>query len=259
MAARLNTTLLVMDETECRETDVFALVALVVPIEKVDTIRLGLHRFMRELEGVPDRTISPPPELHGSKMLGDVAWATEAHRIKCFAHVVEVVNQLRIEVLRAAYYNKSLEPLRKGFEPAAREKLYRGFRYSACFGGLERSVGSLLAESYVIPVMDGLDDKIAFPVGGSKPILHAMRAAPGYAEGQISIANVQNLLDPVFVDSRYSSIMQVADVTAYLPHMLDWERLTLPMSDFKASVAGVANTLDASLVHGAEPIWMQTA
>jgi len=108
--------------------------------------------------------------------------------------------------------------------------------------------------------MDGLDCAIVGPIAMSQPLMHAFRAARFYREGDMSIANVQNLTDPVFVDSRYSSLMQVADVTAYLLHLLDWERAGLPMKGgFKARVGSVARTLDASLVRGAEPIWMNAS
>jgi hypothetical protein len=181
-------------------------------------------------------------------------WATDEDRIRCFEHVVEIVNSERIEVVRAAYYKKSLAFMRSGTPGEASEKT---LLYSICSGGLKRMVAPLLASSFVIPVMDGLDRTIVDPVAASEPILHAFRAAPFYRDGTMSIPNVQNLMDPVFVDSRYSSIMQVADVTAYLLHVLDWERERLLIEgSFKPRIVAVAHTLDPSLVHGAKPIWM---
>jgi hypothetical protein len=50
----------------------------------------------------------------------------------------------------------------------------------------------------------------------------------------------------------------VADVTAYLLHLLDWERLRLPTSDFKDRLVAIAHTLDPELLCGPEPIWMKT-
>lgn len=252
----LGTNLLVMDETECDRTDVFALVGLVVPIEKADAIRLSLHRFVRDLENVPDRTIAEPPELHGSDMLPPekAPWATDEHRIRCYEYAVGIVHEHSLQVLRAAYYKRSLEPIAKE-QP---EKIRRRMRYSLCFGGLEATVGALLGESYAIPIMDGMNNDLVVSLGSGKPTLHSYRASPFYQEGDLSIPNVQNLLDPVFVDSRYSSLMQVADVTAYLLHVLDWERQGLPITgDYKPRVAAAARKLDMSLVSGAEPIRMR--
>jgi hypothetical protein len=255
-AVTLATTLLFIDETDCSETDVFSLVGLVVPIDKADDIRLRFHRFMRELEGVPDRTISPPPELHGWDMLRrprDAAWATDEHRVRAFAHIVEIVNALRLQVVRVAYYKASLPE-------ALRDMPAKRALYSLCFGSLQQMVGPLLAESFVIPVMDGLNKNIVDPVAMSQPLHHAFRASPVYSEGAISIPSVENLMDPVFVDSRYSAIMQVADVTAYLLHVLDQarerQRSGKAPTDFKRTLASVAHTLDPTLVHGAEPIRM---
>lgn len=249
----LDTTLLVIDETDCQETDVFALVALVVPIDEVDRIRLALYRFLRELQGVPDRTVSMPPELHGRRMLAPTvaSWATDEQRVACYAHVVETVNSGALQVIRVAYHKKSLAKF-----PLEREQDRKHMIYGLCFGGLEQSVGPLLQRSYVIPVMDGLDREVAVRLGGPKPLLHAFRASPFYREGSISVANAQNLMDPVFVDSFSSPLMQVADVTAYLLHILDWEHAGLPLTEFKARVAAVAHTLDMSRVQNPEPIWM---
>ncbi len=106
--------------------------------------------------------------------------------------------------------------------------------------------------------MDGINQALARSFGAGAPIHHALRASPFYSHGSMSIPNVENLMDAVFVDSRYSSLMQVADVTAYLLHLLDWERLGLPVvGAFKPRVAAIARTLDLSLVCGAEPITMR--
>ncbi len=81
-----------------------------------------------------------------------------------------------------------------------------------------------------------------------------------FHDAWLSIPNAANIMDPVFVDSRFSSLMQVADVTAYLLHMLDWERQGLALEgDFKPRIAAVARTLDVSLVSNLEPIWMKHA
>ena len=252
MSPSFSTTLLVIDETECPEADVFALVGLAVPIANADPVRLKVHRFMRELRGVPAGTISVPPELHGRSMLQnrvDAGWATDEHRIRSFAHVVEMVNELRLDVFRSAYYRKSLTAIQTD-DP-------KRMMYSLCFGGLEQMASPLLAKSFVIPIMDGLAKDIVDPMSGSKPVVHAIRASPSYSERWISISNVENLLDPVFVDSRYSPLMQVADVAAHLLHILDWERAGLPLKgEFKPRVAAIARTLDMSLVHGAIPISM---
>jgi hypothetical protein len=64
-------------------------------------------------------------------------------------------------------------------------------------------------------------------------------------------------MDPVFVDSGQSILMQIADVAAYLLHLLDWDRLGLSMSAFKGKVVAIARTLDRSLVAGGEPITMK--
>ena len=248
--ATKRTLLLVMDESDCRETNVFALVGLVVPIERADALRVSLHRFVRELENPPDRTIATPTELHGSAMLKNVSWATDEHRLRCYQYVVDVLHEHQLQILRAAYYKKSLAALPGG----------KRMMYGLCFGGMQATVGSLLADAYAIPIMDGMNQDLAFSFGGGMPVLHALRASPFYAEGSISIPNVENLMDAVFVDSRYSALMQLADVTAHLLHILDWERLGLPLvGAFKPRLAAIARRLDMSLVSGAVPVSMRMA
>ena len=64
--------------------------------------------------------------------------------------------------------------------------------------------------------------------------------------------NLHHLMDPVFVDSRYFSLMQVADVTGYLLHIMDWVNLGVPLEgDFKPRLAEIAKTLDLRHVYSA--------
>ena len=253
--APLPTCLLFMDESECKDTDIFALVGLFVPIEKADPIRLDHQRFIRSLSGTPDRTIDfNPLELHGRNMLrhektkAPLTWATDEHRFRCFEFVADVVNRYALEVLRVAYYRKSLEKL-----PGAGPKCY-----GLCFAGFQWALGEYLASSYVIPVMDGLDGKVAITFGRGTLGNSIVRAVPWYEERFLTVKNSANLMDAVFVDSRYSPLMQIADVTTYLLHVLDWERENLPIDgDYKPRLLSIAKTLNQDLVQGGPPVWMR--
>jgi hypothetical protein len=243
------TLFLVVDETECAKTDVFALVGVLVPIEKVDTIRLDLNRFVRDLQAVPDDTVLPAPELHGSKMLleENEAWATDDHRVRCYEKVVELVNEHRLRVLRVAYFKRSVARIAEG------DRKHHGL----CYAGLSMSLSSTLEHAYVLPVMDGLDQRVAGKLGQQSQSTGALRAMPGFAAESLSIENAERLMDPVFVDSRFSPLMQLTDVTAYLLHLLDCERTGHSFTMYKSRLLAIAKGLDLSLVSGVEPIEMK--
>jgi hypothetical protein len=245
-----NVTLLVMDETICHKTDVFALVGLLVPIEQADPIRIALHSFMRELANQGD-IVQPPPELHGSKMLKDVPWATDEHRLRCFEFVVRLLKEHELIVVRNAYFTT---PLRRAFANFVLDDL----RYGFCRQGLIDTIRPLLEDGFVLPIMDGINDKFARILGGYMPMLHALRSDPRPEVRQMTTPNLHHLMDPVFVDSRYFSIMQVADVKAYLLHIMDWVDLGVPLEgDFKPRLAEIAKTIDMTNIYSAPIIQMK--
>ena len=99
-----------MDETESVQTGVLSLVGLLCPLQQVKALRDATYRFLDELQELPPHHINmSPPELHGSAMLKEVGWATDEKRLRCFQHVVQMVNEHRLKVLRCAYYRESVK------------------------------------------------------------------------------------------------------------------------------------------------------
>jgi hypothetical protein len=217
-APSLSTVMLVMDETESVETGIFALVGLLVPIETADALRLEHYRFIRSLRPQEPGVINLSTlELHGSNMLRD-----ERGEDMSWAKVL-------------------------AFGPK---------HHSLCFSGFMMSLGDEFAKAYVIPIMDGLDLDVATKLGAMVDVCGAYRSASLGDQG-LSVKNSHNLMDPVFVDSRYSPLMQIADVTAHLFHVLDWEREGLSMSEFKTRLAAIAKELDPDLISNPLPIAMR--
>jgi hypothetical protein len=240
----MNVKLLVMDESECPETDIVGLTGVMIPVEKAGTIRDDLYRFLRGLQALPPNHFHPLPELHGRSMFKDESWASDDHRIFAYEHVVDAVNHHGLDVLRVAYReHRKLRGVFKG-DP----KLH-----GLCFLGLSISMARFLPDAYVLPIMDGLDEKLAPMFGGLVKNGAAMLAS-GMAPEDISIYRSENLLDPVFASSRFCTAVQIADVVSYLLHVRDFEATGRPISPFKSRILDAAKRLDPTLVAGAEPL-----
>jgi hypothetical protein len=129
--------------------------------------------------------------------------------------------------------------------------------YQFCYQGVLMTVGRHFAsDSYVIPMMDWLDHEYAQVFGAANPLVNALRVDPRYRESMISLESFGNFVEPVFVDSKSSSLMQIADLTSYLLHVLDLEREGKAITGkYKPRVLAVAHSLDMDRIAGAKPVW----
>jgi len=249
---------LVMDETdeplfkgkdERNGALIFALVGVAIPIERADPIRVDLYRFLHEMhDGVgcdPKDIFNEPPELHGKEMLPPekFAWATDEHRARCFEKVVDVVNREHLHVYRDAFYKRSVD----AFTRPKEQSLAHGYESLMRIKGVER----LRAASYVVPMVDGIDRKLFSGVLGPRGrFMSVLRGGSHFPLGPIHIKHPDTLMDPVFVDSAHSALMQLTDVVGYLLSVRDWEQRGWPLTPFKANLLRVAKTLDPELLHG---------
>jgi len=153
----MNVNLLVMDESSSADTDVASLTGILIPVEKAGHIRDAMCKFLRELQSVPPNEIRALPELHGRAMFRNMDWATDEHRLRAFEHVVAMVNASRLEVIRVAYSNH--RQLRDALRPD--DRLHR-----LCFFGIVMWLQKYLANGYVLPIMDGLEEAYATRFNG---------------------------------------------------------------------------------------------
>lgn len=239
--------LLAMDESLSDETGIASLTGVVIPVEHANEIREEIYRFARHIQALPPNHFGAHIELHGSQMLKGLPWATDEHRLRCYEHVVETVNRYQLDVVRVAYRRtKTLTGMFQGDE-----KLH-----GLCFLGVAFSMGRFLPDTVIVPIMDGLQEKLASRFGSLVQNADSMRAG-GIGPENISIAASHNLMEPLFASSRYSTSIQLADVVAYLLHILDYERAGLPLSPFKRQLVDVAHKLDMSIIAGLEPLQME--
>jgi hypothetical protein len=93
--------------------------------------------------------------------------------------------------------------------------------------------------------------------------VNIVRSAPGFRGSPLQPQNIHNLMEPLYVDSAQSALMQITDVTGYLLQILDWERQAaqcdlcateLQRSDYKPKLVAIAKTVDTSLVNEPEPV-----
>jgi hypothetical protein len=77
-----------------------------------------------------------------------------------------------------------------------------------------------------------------------------LRSGSNYGVGPIHIQHTDSLLDPVFVESEHSVLMQLTDVVAYLLKVWDWEYRKWELPPFKAKLLPIAKALNPELLHG---------
>jgi hypothetical protein len=230
---------MVMDESESSVAGIDGMIGLIVPLAVCTAVRHRWYGAIAALQKLPENHKSFPPVVHAVRMFHDEAWANDEDRVACFELAVKIVNEWRLRVYRCAYYTASLVELRR----ATHDQRSRGlFTF-----GLQCMAADVAANHYIIPLMDGLDKTIVRPLAGTSQGTVAFRAQ-GIAAENISIPFVDHYMDPVFADSRYSALIQIADCILYLLMVLDCKRTGGTLSPFKARLLPVAQRLDAELV-----------
>ncbi len=223
-----------IDDSESKHT--ISLTTIDVPLGKYNIVRNEIYNFSCGLiheEG----HIKNPPELHGAELLKGCDWATDDMRLDCFRKIVEIINTNKLYVYRLGYYKKSVKMFLDS-DP----KLY-----SLNFSNMQGLMGYLSEEKMAIPVIDGLHEENSkfFNIGGQGlSILH-----DSGIEASVTIKNFKNICEPLFASSKYSALIQLADMASYMLQTLDYKILGVPCGEFKKKIQEICESFDQELIH----------
>ena len=231
---------LFMDESRGTETGIVALTGLLVPLDRYNDLRTRFYELMRWTVEPEERTLRLAPlELRGSSFLSWHEGADNDLKLRLFSDVAGLVVDERVAVYRVGYHRqKRLNTILAG------EVGYLGL----CWIGMLTVLQPVYAAEHLIPVMDGLDMKVAQMFSQTVRTSDVMRAVG--LEESVSFENTENILGEVFYcDSRYSIFTQVADIVCYLRHISDKHAKGIVLSEFQQQLRDISELLSPVLAY----------
>jgi hypothetical protein len=257
-----STAFLFLDECMYEPLDLVALTGVLVPLGCYCQLRDEICAITWKLLNPPPNTVPAPIELHASNLLAELGGSHDQDvldrlRVDVFESAVNLVNRYRLRVFRVAYLNHS--EIRTSMEGDPQ-------LYGLTFFGIKNLIQDCLANTLIIPVMDGIPSSASekssppridrqlirsFALGVRNT--HHFRQNPAVAK-LISIKNTENLAEPLFADSQFSTMLQLTDLVSYLLLQLerDEREAGRTISDYRAEVLRCAKAID----HGLLKCWI---
>jgi len=210
--------------------------AVILRADKYNSIRAGFYGILKPYIIPKDNTINlMPPELHGHALLRDEPDDDDRKKLHTFHQVVDLVIENQLDVYRIGYYiTPEFKTTYKGDE--------RGT--SVCWFGITAVTQPVYENEQLIAIMDGFDKETVRKMSSMIGNCDLMRSAGrGYA---LSLKNTENMIGEVFyADSRYSVMIQIVDIVAYLRNVNDLSEEGWQFSSFKEKVLAEAKRLDS--------------
>jgi hypothetical protein len=140
-----------MDECTYEPLDLAALTGVLVPADRYIAVRDAVCQIVWDVLRPPARTVPLPIELHARDLLAQITDRSpqdlDSDRLHVLRSAVNIVNTHRLDVYRVAYLNrKEISETLKG-DP----KLY-----GLNFFGMQSVLQGKLADTLILPVMDGV-------------------------------------------------------------------------------------------------------
>jgi len=248
---------LFMDECIYEPLDLAALTGVLVPSDRYAAVRDAICQIVWDVQrrlGIADPA---PIELHARDLLPQIKDKSQevldAERLSVLESAVNIVNSNRLSVYRVAYLNhKEISDTFK-FDP----KLY-----ALNFFGMGLLLQEKLADTLIFPVMDGVPgcpmSQRQAPAIDPQLIrafaLHVRHMQHVRRNDNIANnlpINYANLAEPAFVDSEYSTLVQLTDLVSYLLLQRDREELARPseQSCYREKVIEIAQGFESDLLH----------
>lgn len=245
---------LFLDECMYEPLDLASLTGVLVPVESYAAVRDEMCRLAWELLSPEWNVIPAPIDLHGRNLLPELANNPQAEadqaRLHVLARVAGIVNAHKLRVLRVSYLNRT--------EIAAIIMKGDPKLYGLNFFGVQAGLQDIMAETLVVPVMDGvpssaptakkapaIDLSLIRAFASSVRWIHHVRQH-AHAKSFLSIRNTENLGEPLFGDSAHATLLQLADLVSYLLLQIDRSELETPSteSEFHKSVVQQGRSLN---------------
>lgn len=256
----MTTAFLFLDECTFEKLDLAALTGVLVRADRYIPVRDVMCRLAADIQPSPPNEIPGVIELHARNLLNDVAHLhgdeIDSVRLSVLQKVVDLVSEHQLSVCRVTYLNRKEIAASMPLDP----KLY-----GTTFLGIQRWLQSVMEDTLVIPVMDGVPDTGGIQIprrapkvdpmlirsfAGNVRFIHHCRQYPNVADS-LSIANAHNLGEPVFGDSAHSVLLQLVDLLSHM--LLQRERAELEdastLSDYRRKTLEVVKGIPSNLLY----------
>ncbi|MEO7035011.1 MAG: DUF3800 domain-containing protein [Polyangiaceae bacterium] len=255
----MSTAFLFLDECTYESLDLAALTGVLIPADRYASVRDAMCKLVVDVQPSPPDTIPAAIELHARSLLTDVAHLhgdqIDSARLAVFERVADLVAEHQLRVRRVTYMNRRAIAKLMPLDP----KLY-----SVTFFGIEAWLQEMMADTLVVPVMDGVpatgggdmprraprvDPVLIRAFAGTVRSTHHLRQYPRVAKN-LSIANSHNLGEPVFADSAHSVLLQLVDIVSHM--LLQRERAEFEgeatLSDFRRQTLTITRRMPSHLL-----------
>jgi hypothetical protein len=227
-----------IDDTYDPKIRRFTLTGVVLPVEQYGAVTAAFYAILKPFI-VPSEGIVNlhPPELHGVDFMRSEDDATKFNTLR---QLVELVNRFRLRVVRVGCVdNEPLQEVFEGNQPAM---------WGHCWFRFQERFEWLIAEGLLIPIMDAVDREKVRHFSGQMRVRDVLRAA-GLGGALSPPSGSENVLGEVFyAESRYASMIQLADCVSYLLNAEELVRYGAARSPFKSAIADISRKLDTTLV-----------
>lgn len=221
----MNTAFLFLDECMYEQLDLAALTGVLVPADRYAAVRDAMCRLAVDVQPSPPNVIPGVIEFHARALLNDVERLhgdrIDSVRLSVLHRVVDLLSEHQLSVCRVTYLNGKEIATLMPLDP----KLY-----GITFLGIQTWLQEVMADTLVIPVMDGVSATGGMEVPRRAPQVEPMliRAFAGTVRSthhlrqfsrvadSLSIANAHNLGEPVFADSAHSVLLQLVDLVSHM-------------------------------------------
>ncbi|MGR9105604.1 MAG: DUF3800 domain-containing protein [Gammaproteobacteria bacterium] len=259
----MNTAFLFLDECMYAPLDFASLTGVLVPADRYAAVRDEMCRLAIDVQPSPPNGIPPVIEFHGQALLKneDLEKHYDARidsvRLSVYQRVVDILCEHQLSVCRITYLNrKEVDILFQKQDPNL---------YSLTFFGMQAWLEKFMADTLIIPVMDGIPDTGGVNAPNRSPRVnttlirafartvrttHHLRQFWSDANS-LSFANSHNLAEPVFADSAHSVLIQVVDLVSHM--LLQVERAEhqdeSKLNDYRRDVLKIARKIPSKLIH----------
>ncbi len=211
-----------------------SMTAVILRADSYKSVRAGFYDILKPFIIPEDNTIDlMPPELHGQDLLRDEPDDDDQNKLNVFHKVVDLVIENQLDIYRVGYY------ITPEFETT-----YKSDKYgtSLCWFGITAVTQPAYENEQLIAIMDGFEKKTVEKMSSMIRNLDIMRSAE--RGDSLSLKNTENMIGEVFyADSRYSVMIQIVDIVAYLRNVNDLSEEGWPFSSFKEKVLAEAKRL----------------
>ena len=216
-------------------TFISSMTAVIIRADEYNSVRAAFYSILKPFIIPQDKTINlMPPELHGRDLLRDEPDEDDRKKLDTYHQVVDLVIEYNLGIYRVGYYiTPEYKTTFKGDE--------RGT--SQCWFAITTVTQPVYEDELLIAIMDGFETETVRKMSLMIRGCDIMRFAD--LGNSISLKNTENIIGEVFyADSRYSVMIQIVDVVAYLRNVNDLREEGMKFSSFKEKVLAEAKRLD---------------